>query len=83
MARGSGFSGHLSPRRGHNGDWVCGVPSAACVGAECFVSAAVLRVPRTLWASQGGMAACLTSAVCVYAVGVCGWQREGPGRRRS
>ena len=53
------------------------------MGAECFVSAAVLRVPRTLWASQGGMAACLTSAVCVYAVGVCGWQREGPGRART
>ena len=35
------------------------------MGAECFVSAAVLRVPRTLWASQEGMAACITSAVCV------------------
>ena len=29
VARGSGFSGRLSPRRGHSGDWVCGVPSVA------------------------------------------------------
>ena len=83
MARGSGFSGHLSPRRGQYGDWVCGVPSAACVGAECFVSAAVLCVPRTLWALQGGMTACLASAECADAVGVCGGQREGPGRART
>ena len=83
MARGSGFRVRASPRRGRNGDWVCGVPYVArrvCrVVQECCLVAYVARAVCVRWTYYGVSRLARGDGM----LWVAGGQQRGPGRARA